>query len=137
MTVTETQVLEALGPVQDPELRRSIVDLGMVRGIHVDGPRVEVQIALTAPGCPMKAEIQESVGSAVLLLDGVEAVRVDFTVMTDEQLGELRERLHGDPSATAGTNSTYGHSEGRAVPFAEANSTTRVLLIASGKGGVG
>ena len=55
MTVTETQVLEALGPVQDPELRRSIVDLGMVRGIQVDGPRVEVQIALTAPGCPMKA----------------------------------------------------------------------------------
>ena len=137
MTVTETQVMEALGPVQDPELRRSIVDLGMVRGIHVDGPRIEVQIALTAPGCPMKVEIQESVGSAVLLLDGVEAVRVDFTVMTDEQLGELRERLHGDPSATAGTNSTYGHSEGRAVPFAEANSTTRVLLIASGKGGVG
>ena len=137
MTVTETQVMEALGPVQDPELRRSIVDLGMVRGIHVDGPRVEVQIALTAPGCPMKAEIQESVGGAVLLLDGVEAVRVDFTVMTDEQLGELRERLHGDPSATAGTNPTYGHSEGRAVPFAEANSTTRVLLIASGKGGVG
>ncbi len=137
MTVTETQVMEALGPVQDPELRRSIVDLGMVRGIHIDGGRVEVQIAVTSPGCPTKAEIQQAVGGAVLLLDGVEAAKVDFTVMTDEQMGELRERLHGDPSATAGTNSTYGHSEGRAVPFAEANSRTRVLLIASGKGGVG
>ena len=137
MVVTETHVMEALRPVQDPELRRSIVNLGMVRGIRVDGHRVEVRIALTAPECPMRAEIQESVDNAVSLLDGVEAVKVDFTVMTDEQLGELRERLHGDPSATAGTNSTYGHSEGRAVPFAEANSTTRVLLIASGKGGVG
>jgi ATP-binding protein involved in chromosome partitioning len=137
VVVTETHVMEALRPVQDPELRRSIVNLGMVRGIRVDGHRVEVRIALTAPECPMRAEIQESVDNAVSLLDGVEAVKVDFTVMTDEQLGELRERLHGDPSATAGTNSTYGHSEGRAVPFAEANSTTRVLLIASGKGGVG
>ena len=137
MAVTETQVMEALRPVQDPELRRSILDLGMVRGTRVDGHRVEVQIALTAPECPMRAEIQELVDNAVSLLDGVEAVKVDFTVMTDEQLGELRERLHGDPSATAGTNPTYGHSEGRAVPFAEANSTTRVLLIASGKGGVG
>ena len=137
MTVTETQVMEALGPVQDPELRRSIVDLGMVRGIHIDGGRVEVQIAVTSPGCPTKAEIQQAVGGAVLLLDGVEAAKVDFTVMTDEQMGELRERLHGDPSATAGTNSTYGHSEGRAVPFAEANPRPRVLLIASGKGGVG
>ena len=132
MAVTETQIMEALGPVQDPELRRSIVDLGMVRGVHVDGGRVEVEIALTSPGCPMKAEIQQAVGAALLPLDGVEAARVDFTVMTDEQMGELRERLHGDPSATAGTNSTYGHSAGRAVPFAAANPRTRVLLIASG-----
>ena len=107
MTVTETQVMEALGPVQDPELRRSIVDLGMVRGIHIDGGRVEVQIAVTSPGCPTKAEIQQAVGGAVLLLDGVEAAKVDFTVMTDEQMGELRERLHGDPSATAGTCLLY------------------------------
>ena len=137
MAITEIQVIEALRPVQDPELRRSIVDLGMVREVRIDEPRVEVQIALTVPGCPLKAEIQQSVSDAVLQLDGVEAVGVDFTVMTDQEREELREGLHGDPSATAGTNSTYGHSEGRAVPFAEANSSTRVLLIASGKGGVG
>jgi ATP-binding protein involved in chromosome partitioning len=135
--VTEPQVVDALRPVQDPELRRSIVDLGMVREIHVDGPRVTVQVALTVPGCPMKAEIQESVASAVTALEGVDATAVEFTVMTESELAELRERLHGDPASTAGTNSTYGHSEGRAVPFAEANSSTRVLLIASGKGGVG
>ena len=137
MAVTEIQVIEALWPVQDPELRRSIVDLGMVREVRIDEPRVEVQIALTVPGCPLKAEIQQSVSDAVSQLDGVEAVGVDFTVMTDQEREELREGLHGDPSATAGTNSTYGHSEGRAVPFAEANSSSRVLLIASGKGGVG
>jgi ATP-binding protein involved in chromosome partitioning len=135
--VTEPQVVDALRPVQDPELRRSIVDLGMVREIHVDGPRVTVQVALTVSGCPMKAEIQESVASAVTALEGVDATAVEFTVMTESELAELRERLHGDPASTAGTNSTYGHSEGRAVPFAEANSSTRVLLIASGKGGVG
>ncbi len=137
MAVTEIQVIEALQPVQDPELRRSIVDLGMVREVRIDESRVEVQIALTVPGCPLKAEIQQSVSDAVSQLDGVEAIGVDFTVMTDQEREELREGLHGDPSATAGTNSTYGHSEGRAVPFAEANSSTRVLLIASGKGGVG
>ena len=137
MPVTEPQVVDVLRPVQDPELRRSIVDLGMVREIHVDGPRVTVQVALTVSGCPMKAEIQESVASAVTALEGVDATAVEFTVMTESELAELRERLHGDPASTAGTNSTYGHSEGRAVPFAEANSSTRVLLIASGKGGVG
>ncbi|MEC8999230.1 MAG: Mrp/NBP35 family ATP-binding protein [Actinomycetota bacterium] len=137
MTVTESQVVDVLRPVQDPELRRSIVDLGMVRTVRIDGGRVDVEVALTVPGCPMKAEIQASVDSAVTTLDGVDSVGVSFTTMTESELAELRERLHGDPAATAGTNSTYGHSEGRAVPFAEANSSTRVLLVASGKGGVG
>ncbi len=137
MPVTEPQVVDALRPVQDPELRRSIVDLGMVREVHVDGLRVSVQVALTVPGCPMKAEIQQSVVGAVQELEGVDAVDVGFTVMTESELADLRERLHGDPASTAGTNSTYGHSEGRVVPFAEANSSTRVLLVASGKGGVG
>ena len=137
MPVTEPQVVDALRPVQDPELRRSIVDLGMVREVRIDGPRVAVQVALTVPGCPMKAEIQQSVAGAVEALDGVDATDVEFTVMTESELAALRERLHGDPASTAGTNATYGHSEGRAVPFAEANSSTRVMLIASGKGGVG
>ena len=57
--------------------------------------------------------------------------------MTDEQRAALREKLHGDPSATAGSQAAHGHAEGRAIPFADPESTTRVLLIASGKGGVG
>ena len=137
MPVTEADVVDALRPVQDPELRRSIVDLEMVRTIRVTGSHVDVQIALTVPGCPLKAEISGSVSAAVATLGGIDTVGVDFTVMTDEERETLRLGLHGDPAASAGTNPAHGHAEGRAIPFAEANSSTRVLLIASGKGGVG
>jgi len=137
VSTTETQVVEALRPVQDPELRRSIVDLDMVAGVAIDGGSVTVTVALTVPGCPLKAEIQRSVDEAVAPLDGVDSVAVEFTVMTDEQREAVRAMVHGDPSATAGTNPTYGHAEGREVPFGRPGSRTRVLLIASGKGGVG
>ena len=137
MPVTEADVVDALRPVQDPELRRSIVDLEMVRTIRVAGSHVDVQIALTVPGYPLKAEISGSVSAAVASLGGIDTVGVDFTVMTDEERETLRLGLHGDPAASAGTNPAHGHAEGRAIPFAEANSSTRVILIASGKGGVG
>ena len=137
MTVTEAQVTEALRPVQDPELRRSIVDLGRVEKSAIDGGTVGGTVALTVSGCPLKAEIQRSVSEAVAPLDGVGSVIVEFTVMTDGQREAVRTMLHGNPAATAGTNPTHGHSEGREIPFGKAGSRTRVLLIASGKGGVG
>jgi ATP-binding protein involved in chromosome partitioning len=137
LTVTEEQVVEALRPVQDPELHRSIVDLGMHRGTVIDGGHVDVRIALTIAGCPLRNEIQTRVDDAVSALDGVEAVTIDFTVMTDDERAALRQHLHGDPAATAGSHAAHGHAEGRAIPFAEAGNRTRVMLIASGKGGVG
>jgi ATP-binding protein involved in chromosome partitioning len=137
MPVSDADVVEALRPVQDPELHRSIVDLGMVRGVAIDGPVVAVRIALTIAGCPLRNEIQNRVTDAIVALDGIERVDLDFTVMTDEERAELRQMLHGDPASTAGTHEGHGHAEGRAVPFAEPGSKTRVLLIASGKGGVG
>jgi ATP-binding protein involved in chromosome partitioning len=137
MAVTDADVVEALRPVHDPELHRSIVDLGMVRGVAIDGPVVAVRIALTIAGCPLRNEIQNRVTDAVVALEGIERVDLDFTVMTDEERAELRQKLHGDPASTAGTHEGHGHAEGRAVPFAEPGNTTRVLLIASGKGGVG
>ena len=136
-TITEADVIEALRPVEDPELHRSIVDLEMVRAVAIDGPVVAVQIALTVAGCPLRNEIQRRVNDAVVALDGIDRVDLDFTVMTDEDRARLRQKLHGDPAATAGTNQAHGHAEGRAVPFADPASKTRVLLIASGKGGVG
>jgi ATP-binding protein involved in chromosome partitioning len=137
MTITRQDVIEALRPVQDPELHRSIVDLDMVREVQLDLPVVRVQIALTIPGCPLKAEIQSRVSSAVVDLEGVERVELDFTSMTDAEREQLREKLHGDPASTAGSQQAHGHAEGRAIPFADPSSRTRVLLIASGKGGVG
>ena len=137
MPVTETQVLEALRPVEDPELHRSIVDLDMVRRIDVDGGRVAVTVALTIAGCPLRAEITNRVTGAVEALDGVDVFDLDFTVMTDDERAALRTKLHGDPAATAGSQHAHGHAEGREIPFADPGSKTRVLLIASGKGGVG
>ena len=77
MPVTDAQVLEALRPVQDPELHMSIVDLDMVKRITVDGGRVEVLVALTVAGCPLRAEITDRVTRAVGALDGVTGVDVD------------------------------------------------------------
>jgi ATP-binding protein involved in chromosome partitioning len=137
MPVTEAQVIEALRPVQDPELHRSIVDLDMVRGVEVVGGRVSLTVALTIAGCPLRNEIQSRVHGALRTLDGVDEVDLDFGVMTDEERAALRTRLHGDPAATAGSQQAHGHAEGRAIPFADPGSKTRVLLVASGKGGVG
>ena len=135
MAITEEQVTEALRPVEDPELHRSIVDLGMVKSIGIAGEAVDVLIALTVAGCPLKHEITSRVAGAISELGG--NATVDFTVMTDEERANVRQMLHGDPAATAGNNPAHGHAEGRDIPFADPDSRTRVMLIASGKGGVG
>ncbi|MEJ7719750.1 MAG: Mrp/NBP35 family ATP-binding protein [Ilumatobacteraceae bacterium] len=137
MTATPDQILEALRPVEDPELHRSIVDLGMVRSIEVEGGTAAILVALTIAGCPLRNEIQRRVSDAVTVLDGIDAVALDFTVMTDDERAELRTRLHGDPAGSAGSQQGHGHAEGRSIPFAQPGSRTRVLLISSGKGGVG
>jgi ATP-binding protein involved in chromosome partitioning len=135
---TNEQIIEALRPVEDPELRRSIVDLGMVRHVALDDDGVlTVQIALTVAGCPLRNEITSRVTAAVAPLPGVSRVGLDFTVMTDQEREAVRMMLHGDPAATAGQGTAHGHAEGRRVPFAEPGSKTRPLLISSGKGGVG
>jgi ATP-binding protein involved in chromosome partitioning len=134
---TDAEIIEALRPVEDPELHRSIVDLGMVKGAVLHGGKVEIAIALTTPGCPLKNEINSRVRAAVGALEGVDEVEVVFGAMTPEELKALRQQLNGDPAATAGSQPAHGHAEGRAIPFADPGSKTRVLLIASGKGGVG
>jgi ATP-binding protein involved in chromosome partitioning len=132
---TQTQVLDALRPVQDPELGRSIVDLDMVRDIRVDDGRVEVTVALTVAGCPLRAEITDRVTRAVQPLEGVQGVDVELTVMTDEERTALRERMQGESGQGAAAAS--GHGPSAAIPFADPSSTTRVIGLSSGKGGVG
>ena len=140
MPATREDIVDALRPVQDPELHRSIVDLGMVRDV-VPAPdgSVSILVALTVPGCPLKNEIRNRVGSAVTSLDGVTGVTVDFTVMSDDEREALRQRLHGDGGRGHGHGhgQPQGHAEGREIPFAQPGSRTRPLLISSGKGGVG
>ncbi|MBI4882771.1 MAG: Mrp/NBP35 family ATP-binding protein [Actinobacteria bacterium] len=137
---THDQIIEALRPVQDPELRRSIVELGMVRDVTVgDDGMIGVQIALTVAGCPLRNEIQSRVGDAVTQLAGVTGFALDFTVMTDQEREALRDKLHGHSHSpqSGGQQQGHGHAEGKPVPFNQPGNKTRPLLIASGKGGVG
>lgn len=122
MSVTRDQVMAALEAVEDPELRRSVVALGMVGDVTVDGGRVWVEIKLTVAGCPLKAEIQRRVTAALDAVPGVEAIQVSLRTMTDEERLGLRTSVGGGP--------------GRPSPFTD-GSRTRVVGIASGKGGVG
>lgn len=135
--VTEDQITEALRPVQDPELRRSVIELGMVRAVRIDGDRARILLALTTPASQRRDELEQRVVDAVTQLEGVAGVDLEFTVMTDQEREALRKNLHGDAAATAGQHQAHGHAQGRSVPFAQAGSKTRPLLISSGKGGVG
>jgi ATP-binding protein involved in chromosome partitioning len=118
-------VTEALGKVQDPEIRRPITELGMVKNVAVgtDGT-VSVEVYLTVAGCPLRDTITRDVTNAVSAVPGVTNVRVDLDVMSEEQRRELQSKLRG------------GRTE-RAIPFAQPSSLTRVFAVASGKGGVG
>ncbi len=136
--VTSADLIEALRPVEDPELHRSIVDLGMLRKAEIgaDGT-AQILVALTVAGCPLRNEITNRVKGAVTALDGVRDVDLEVTVLTDQEREALRMKLHGNPAGTAGQGQAHGHAEGRAIPFSEPGSKTRPLLISSGKGGVG
>ncbi len=136
MALTHDTVIEALRPVQDPEIQRSIVDLDMVRGVTIDGGHVRVGVALTVPGCPLRTEITNRVTAAVTPLPGVSHVDVDLTVMTDEERAALRAKLQGGAGGGHQPNA-MGHATGLAVPATTAGPATRILGIASGKGGVG
>ncbi len=118
-------VRAALTKVIDPELRRPITDVGMVKDVTVDaGGSVHVEIYLTTSACPKKTEISDRVTRAVSDVPGTGAVRVTLDVMNDEQRAELRTLLRGD-------------SREPVIPFAQPGSLTRVYAVASGKGGVG
>ena len=123
MPVLRTAVQEALKAVIDPELHRSVIELDMIRDVEIDGGHVRVLLALTVPGCPLRASFQEQVDRALLPLEGVEAVTLDFTVMTPEEKATLTTKLRGDVSAR--------------TPGISVSAGTRVVAVASGKGGVG
>jgi ATP-binding protein involved in chromosome partitioning len=115
----------ALATVNDPEIRRPITDLDMVKAVDVDGGQVRVEIYLTVPGCPMKETLTRDIRAAVTRVPGVEGVDVVLDVMSDDQRQTLKDKLRG------------GGQAAREIPFAKPGSLTRVYAVASGKGGVG
>src|SRR3954451_21680808 len=118
---TKEQITEALKAVIDPELRRSIVELGMVRSVEIeDDGRVDVVVSLTTPGCPIRSHFQNAVAERVGELDGVTRGGVSFDVLSNEEKGRLQ------------------HSLGRQrLPEGALAQVKNVICVASGKGGVG
>jgi ATP-binding protein involved in chromosome partitioning len=122
---TAEQVAAALSGVNDPEIRRPITELGMVKSIEITpGGVVIVAVFLTVAGCPMRDTITREVTAAVGALPGVTAVRVELDVMSEQQRRDLQTQLRGGQPA-------------KEIPFAKPDSLTRIYAVASGKGGVG
>ena len=122
--IAEQSIREALRAVIDPEIRRNVVELDMVRRVDVRGDHVDVTIALTVAGCPMKADLEGQVRQHVGAVDGVATVGVAFDVMTPQERTALRQRLQ--PGGNGGEQKSISLSQ-----------KTRVVALASGKGGVG
>jgi ATP-binding protein involved in chromosome partitioning len=118
---TEEQVIEKLRGVIDPELRRSIVELEMVRSVALtDGGVVDVVVSLTTPGCPIRNHFQQAVVQRVSELEGVTRVNVDFDVLSPTEKEGLQAKL------------------GRArLPAGALAQVKNVVCVGSGKGGVG
>jgi len=117
------EILKALEQVIDPELRRPVTELDMVRQVSIDGGDVAVTIALTVAGCPLRSSFEQQVAEVLAPVAGVERVSLDFDVMSPEEKAVLTTKLRGGV-----TERTKGISLDR---------STRVIAVASGKGGVG
>ncbi|MBP2707650.1 Mrp/NBP35 family ATP-binding protein [Microbispora sp. RL4-1S] len=126
MAPSPESVMAALATVNDPEIRRPITDLDMVKSVDISPEGVvRVDIYLTVAGCPLKDTITRDVTTAVSRLDGVSRVQVVLDVMSTEQRKSLQTKLRGDRGPE------------KEVPFSKPGSLTRVFAVASGKGGVG
>src|SRR5919106_5104696 len=91
---TREQITEALKSVIDPELRKDIVELEMVRAIDIkDGGVVDVTVSLTTPGCPIKAHFETAVAKSVAAVEGVSRVNVGFDVLSDQEKSGLQRKL--------------------------------------------
>ncbi|GAA3289916.1 Mrp/NBP35 family ATP-binding protein [Dactylosporangium vinaceum] len=124
-TTVEDAITAALATVDDPEIRRPITELGMVRDVTLrpDGVAA-IGILLTVAGCPLKDKLRSDITRAVSAVNGVTAVEIEFGVMTPEQRKDLQSSLRGDVQEPV-------------IPFSQPGSRTRVYAVASGKGGVG
>jgi len=113
----------ALATVQDPELHRALPELGMVKSVEIKGDIALLEILLTISGCPMKDRLQKDIHAAVTSVDGISSVEITFGVMDDEQRANIKKLLRNGRESF--------------ISFAQKDSLTRVIGVASGKGGVG
>src|SRR5918998_1119284 len=123
MEPSRDEIQAALGRVIDPELRRPVTELDMVRSVDVVDGHVSVRIALTVAGCPLRSSFHDQVQREIGALAGVEHVALEFDVMTPEERQALTAKLRGGVT---------GRSKGLSL-----DASTRVLAVVSGKGGVG
>jgi ATP-binding protein involved in chromosome partitioning len=120
---SKDMVLEALSKVNDPELHRSITELGMVEDVSIDGSALKLKILLTISGCPMRDRLTKDISAAALTVTGITSVDIEFGVMNEEQRANIKKLLRNGRESF--------------ISFAQKDSLTRVIGIASGKGGVG
>lgn len=114
---------DALSKVQDPELHRSITELGMVEELTEVKGDVSIKVLLTISGCPMQDRLRSDITTALKNVEGVKSVELAFGVMSQEQRDYVKKVVRGGREKT--------------ITFAQPESLTRVIGIASGKGGVG
>jgi ATP-binding protein involved in chromosome partitioning len=117
------EIHKALSQVNDPELRRPLPELGMVESVQVVNGVATIGIKLTISGCPMRDRLQSDIDSAVCAIDGVDSVLINFGVMSDEERDAVKKLLRGGRE--------------KFNQFAQPDTLTRIIGIASGKGGVG
>ena len=146
MAGDQSHVERAVGAVVDPEFDLPLAEAGMVASVRVRRHRATVELTFPVAAWPSSPHVGEAVRRAALGVPGVDDVSVEVAVMSDHQRAELRARLRskmdgpvgpGDPG-TGGHGPGHGHDEAAAVPaFLQPGSSTRVVGIGSGKGGVG
>jgi len=124
MSQTHSDLIrEALSKVSDPELHRSITELGMVESIEVDREKARIHILLTIASCPMRDRLEKDIRAAALDVEGISEIELTFGAMNEEQRDAVKKLMRGGRDKT--------------IQFADPSSLTRVIGVASGKGGVG
>jgi ATP-binding protein involved in chromosome partitioning len=125
LVITQEEVRTALRSVLDPEIGRPIEEIGMLKGIQVDDGIVHVDVLITIEGCPLKDRITADVTAAVQPLEGVQAVDVRLSPMSQEERSALVAKLRGTAEVAPGQRTFFSGTD------------TTVIAVASGKGGVG
>jgi Mrp family chromosome partitioning ATPase len=128
-------MISKLREVMDPEIGLNIVDLGMIRGLDLNGPNVNIDIALTVKGCPLASTIETDINRVLTQLPDVSQVNVKMSSMTKDELNDLTARLQRMNSEKKSLGKAPGMSAG--IDKLEKKGIQNIIAVMSGKGGVG